>query len=110
MAADSYSELLPRDNILLANTHPRTRDTSRIQVRLRLVEKLECETAIYRRLPRQLDGHELVVYFAIILAVLDSLRVPVSVAILDGVGHLHLVHATLRIGTLADRSSHHRGP
>ena len=74
-----------------------------------MVEKLEREAAIYRRLPRQLDGHELVVHFAIILAVLDSLRVPVSITVPDGVGHLHMVHATLRTGTIADRSSHHRG-
>ena len=50
-----------------------------------------------------------VVHFAIILVVLDSLRVPISTTVPDGVGDLHLVHATLRTGTFADRSSHHRG-
>lgn len=74
-----------------------------------MVKKLGCEATIHRRLLGQLDGHELVVHFAILLVVLDPLRLSISTTLLDGLGNLHLVHATLRIRPIADRSSHHRG-
>ena len=55
-----------------------------------------------------MDGNECVVYFPILLAILDTLRIPVCVALPHGLGNLHLVHAALRYTDDPDYGANYR--
>ena len=55
-----------------------------------------------------MDGNECVVYFPILLAILDTLRIPVRVALPHGLGDLLVVHAALRHSDNPDYGANYR--